>query len=97
MNPLYRATCLTAALALHEFQPPGESAVDQVERLNLVARILAIEEQTKQVEAERPTTPQEQRQRAVAGRAVSILWKQLFDEVTDALVARGLVARSRGV
>ena len=80
LSEFARLFCLVSAVALHEAKPKGETPGEYRKRLEYVATILAADERTQQLRADRATD-------ALTLRANAMYWRQMANE-TRTLMAQ---------
>lgn len=80
-----RLFCLAAAVILNEMPPANESAEEQQQRMETIARIIAADERTKALRSD-PNAD------AITLRANAMYWRETADELAAHLKERKLIS-----
>ena len=80
-----RLFCLATAVILNEMPPANESAEEQQQRMETIARIIAADERTKALRSDPQTD-------AITLRANAMYWRETADELAVLLKARGILS-----
>lgn len=84
LSEFARLFCLVSAVALHEAKPEKETPDEYRKRIEHIATILAADERTQQLRADRATD-------ALTLRANAMYWRQMANETRTLMTHYGLI------